>query len=124
MNKTIPLLCSTLGLVVGVSQPALAGHRDYDGYRDGYRDAYYAAPAKRHHHAHRNWVAPAAVVAITGIAAGIAASTYYAPRPVYVAPPPVYVPPPRPVYVVPERPVYVVPAQPVYAPAVTGYWGY
>jgi len=121
MNKTITLICSALGLMLGASsQSAVAGERYYDGYGDGY----YAAPVRHHHHRHRNWVAPAAVVAITGIAAGVAASAYYAPRPVYVAPPPVYVPPPRPVYYVQERPVYVVPAQTVYAPAVAGYWGY
>jgi hypothetical protein len=40
------------------------------------------------------WVAPAAVLAITGLAVGLAASTYYAPPVQVVAPQPVYVPPP------------------------------
>ena len=128
MKTPITSLCLALFLALGASAPAFADHR-YDG---GYRDGYYEPPRHRHHHEGRyrddyraeRWVAPAAIVALTGIAAGVAASAYYAPRPVYVAPPqPVYVPP-RPVYVVPARPVYAVPAQPVYAAPAVGYWGY
>ena len=54
------------------------------------------------------WRHAAAVLAITGIAAGIAASTYYAPAPVYVAP----------------QPVYVAPVRPVYSAPAAGYWNY
>lgn len=131
--KTTTSLCIALGLALGASS-ALADQRYHGGHRDGYyapppqyrqgghRDGYYAPPPQYRHGGHGNrWVAPAAILAITGIAAGIAASTYYAPAPVYVAPP---LPQPRPVYVVPARPVYVVPSPPVYAPPPGGYWGY
>ena len=53
---------------------------------------------------------PAAVLAITGIAAGIAASTYYTPPP-----PPVYVQ---------RQPVYIEAPQAVYVAPQPGYWRY
>lgn len=129
MKTPITSLCLALCLALGASAPALADHRYYGGSRDGY----YEPPRYRHHHEGRyrdgyggdRWVGPAAIVALTGIAAGVVASAYYAPRPVYVEPPqPIYVPSPRPVYVVPTRPVYAVPAQPVYAAPPVGYWRY
>lgn len=132
MKTTITSLAIVLSLGLGFSQPVLADRGGYEG--GGYRGGYYARPAQQHHHggyygggSHRGygWVAPAAALALTGIAVGVAASTYYAPQPVYVAPPqPVYELPPRTVYVVPSRPAYVVTPQPVYAPAPGGYWGY
>lgn len=129
MKTTITPLCIALSLTLGISAPALADHRYRDDYRGDYRGGYYESAPRHHHGGHyrggNGWVGPAAVLAITGIVAGVAASTYYAPRPVYVAPPePVYVPAPRPVYVVPARPVYALPPQPVYGPPPGFYSGY
>lgn len=134
MKTTITSLCLVLSLGLGFSQPALADRGGYEG--GGYRGGYYAPAAQQRHHNHGGyygggsyrgygWVGPAAALALTGIAVGVAASNYYAPPPVYVAQPQVvYEPPPRTVYVVPSRPAYVVTPQPVYAPAPGGYWGY
>ena len=58
-----------------------------------------------------NWAGPAAVLAIAGIAAGVAAASYYAP-------------PPQPVYVQPQEPVYIEAPQPVYVAPPRGYWRY
>ena len=98
-----------------LSTPALAdrGH-DRGYYRpapERYNHGYYRPAPPRHDHGnHRGygWAGPAAVLAITGIAAGIAASTYYAPAPAYVAP----------------QPVYVAPVRPVYSALAAGYWNY
>lgn len=107
MNTTLRSLCLALSLSLA-AMPALAD-RGY-GHR---HNGYYGPPAHHHgHHHHQKyrWGAPAAALAITGLAAGVAAAAWYAtPRPVYVAPQPVYVQPP---------PV-VVPAQPA-----GGYWHY
>lgn len=91
MKTTITSLCIALALTLGASSPALAdrGHRDHDRYYGNRHD--YGPP--RHYQQHReyrrSWVGPAAVLAIAGIAAGVAASTWYAPpaQRVYVAPP-------------------------------------
>ena len=93
MKTTSPSLC--IALALGAATPALADRGDHRG---DYR-SYYPRPQYYDHHRGPSrgygWVAPAAVLAIAGIAAGVAASTYYAPRPVYVAPPQaVYVAPP------------------------------
>ena len=108
--KTTTTICLALTVALGLSTPALAdrGH-DRGYYRPAPNHYNYGRPAPSHHH-HRGygWAAPAAVLAITGIAAGIAASNYYAPAPAYVAPQPVYVAPPRPIYSAP----------------LAGYWNY
>lgn len=104
-----------IALALATSTPALADRGDYRGdyrgdshagYRGDYRAAYrgdYRGGYARHgdYHQHRGnargygWVAPAVVLGIAGIAAGLAASSDYVPRPVYVAPAqPVYVAPP------------------------------
>ncbi|MBN8449482.1 MAG: hypothetical protein J0M13_10840 [Candidatus Accumulibacter sp.] len=120
MKTTIAPICLVLSLALGFSTPAVADHGRHGGYRGGHYGGHYAAQPYHHHPGHYRqdrWVAPAAVLALTGIVAGVAAATYYSPPPVYVAPPPVYVAPP-------PRPIYVVPAQPLYAPAPGRYWGY
>jgi hypothetical protein len=106
MKTTISSISIALCLALAVSTPALA---DRGHHRDGHRAYYVPAPAQ--HHGYRRdygWAVPAAVLAITGIAAGIAASNYYVPEAVYVAP----------------RPLEVVPAQPVYSAPAAGYWNY
>ena len=114
MKTTIIPLCSAICIALGISSPALADHgHDRGYYRPGpqhYGRGDYRPAPPRYDHGHRRgygWVGPAAILAITGIAAGIAASNYYAPAPAYVAPQPVYVAP---------RPVYAAPA--------AGYWNY
>ena len=109
MKTTITSLCIALVLTLGASTTALADH--------GYRGGYYDGP-QRHHHHHdggysrgSNWAGPAAVLAIAGIAAGVAAASYYAP-------------PPQPVYVQPQEPVYIEAPQPVYVAPPRGYWRY
>ena len=114
MKTTIIPLCGALCIALAASSPALADHGHDRGY---YRPAprhydhgdYRPAPP-RYDHGHRRgygWAGPAALLAITGIAAGIAASTYYAPAPAYVEPQPVYVAP-----------------RPVYSEPTAGYWNY
>ena len=106
MKTAISSISIALCIALGVSTPALA---DRGHYRDGHR-GYYAKSPAHHHGNHRayGWAGPAALLAITGIAAGIAASNYYAPEPVYVA----------------RQPVYVAPAQPVHSAPAAGYWNY
>jgi hypothetical protein len=91
MKTNTTSLCIALCLALGASTPALAD-------RGGQRGYYYQPAQHRdyHHGGSRGygWVAPAAVLAITGLAVGLAASTYYAPPVQVVAPQPVYVPPP------------------------------
>jgi hypothetical protein len=119
MKTTIAPICLVLSLALGFSTPAVADHGRHGSYRGGHYGGHYAVQPYHHHTGHYRqdrWVAPAAVLALTGIVAGVAAATYYSP-PVYVAPPPVYVAPP-------PRQIYVVPAQPLYAPAPGRYWGY
>lgn len=128
MKTTTTSLCLALSLALGFSTPALA---DRYAYRDDFgRQRGYDANAERHHHRWRHerndrWVAPLAILALTGIAVGIAASTQGPPpRPVYVEPPP----PPPPVYapaygaVYAPAPVYAAPPRPPrYAPPVVVY---
>ena len=116
MKTTITPLCIALSFALGCSTPALADPGDYrGGYRGDYRGDYrghYSPPQHDHHRGHSSrygWVAPAAVLAIAGIAAGVAASSYYAPRSAYVAP---------------AEPVYVTPAQPVYVEPPSAFWNY
>jgi hypothetical protein len=114
MKTTIIPLCGALCIALAASSPALADHGHDRGY---YRPApgYYGRgdyrPAlPRYDRGQRRgygWAGPAALLAITGIAAGIAASTYYAPAPAYVEPQPVYVEP-----------------RPVYGGPTAGYWNY
>ena len=110
MKTTISSICIALCLALGTSTPAMAdrGHdRGYYRPAPGHYNHGYAHP-HRHHQRSYGWAAPAAVLAITGIAAGIAAANYYAPAPTYVAP----------------QPVYVEPARPVYPAPLAGYWNY
>ena len=107
MKTTISSLCIALVLTLGASTTALADH--------GYNGGYYDGPQRHHHHdggysRGSGWAGPAAVLAITGIAAGIAASTYYTPPP-----PPVYVQ---------RQPVYIEAPQAVYVAPQPGYWRY
>ena len=97
MKTTINSLSIALCLALGATTPALADHgRDRDYYRPmprHYSHGDYRPAPPRYDHGHRRgygWAGPAALLAITGIAAGIAASTYYAPAPAYVEPQPVY----------------------------------
>lgn len=110
MKTPISSICIALCLALGSTTQALADRGHDRGYhRPAHPSFFHARPApQRHHGHHRNygWAGPAAVLAITGIAAGIAASTYYAPA--YVAP----------------QPVYVTPASPRYAMPLAGYWNY
>lgn len=109
MNTIIKPISIALCMVLCTTTPALAD-RGHD--RSHYR------PAPRHHdgghHRGYGWAGPAALLAITGIVAGIAASNYHAPAPVYVEPLPIYVAP---------QPVYVAPRTADAAPAA-GYWHY
>ena len=92
MKTTIRTLCIALGIVLGASAsaPAFADRGHHRGYD--------APPARPHHGGHphghhgHGWGAPAVLLAITGLAAGIAAATYYSPpqREVYAPPPPAY----------------------------------
>ena len=102
MKTTITSLSIALCLALGAATPALADR--------GHDRGYYRPAPPRYDHGHRRgygWAGPAALLAITGIAAGIAASTYYAPAPAYVEPQPVYVAP-----------------RPVYGGPTAGYWNY
>lgn len=85
MKKFAPLLLSaTLAATgIGTAQADWGRHRDFrpPGH-------------SHHHHRHqhregRNWIGPAAVLAITGLAIGAAAygNAYAEPAPVYTAPP-------------------------------------
>lgn len=109
MKTTINSLCIALILTLGASTTALADH--------GYRGSYYDGPQRHHHHdggysRGSGWAGPAALLAIAGIAVGVAASNYYAP-------------PPQPVYVQqPQQPVYIEAPQPGYAAPPSGYWRY
>ncbi len=114
MKTTIISLCGALCIALGTSSPALADHGHDRGYYrpapQQYNHGDYRPAPPRYNNGHRRgygWAGPAALLAITGIAAGIAASTYYAPAPAYVEPQPIYVAP---------RPVYAAPA--------AGYWNY
>jgi hypothetical protein len=114
MKTTIIPLCGALCIALAASSPALAdrGH-DRGYYRPAprhYDHGDYRPALPRYDRGHRRgygWAGPAALLAITGIAAGIAASTYYAPAPAYVEPQPVYVEP-----------------RPVYGSPTPGYWNY
>jgi hypothetical protein len=113
MKTTISSLCIALVLTLGASNIALADHN----YRGGYYNGNYGGPPRHHYHdggysRGSGWAGPAAVLAIAGIAAGIAASTYYSPPP-----PPVYVQQP-------QQPVYIEAPQPAYVAPQPGYWRY
>lgn len=76
------LLSATLAATgIGTAQADWGHHRDF-------------RPPEHFHHHHReggrNWIGPAAVLAITGLAIGAAAygNAYAQPAPVYAAPPP------------------------------------
>ena len=106
MKTTITSLCIALSLTLGAAGNALADH--------GHRGRYYDGPPRHHHYGGdyrgNSWAGPAAVLAIAGIAAGIAAASYYTQ-------------PPPPVYVAPQEPVYIE-VPPVYEAPRSGYWRY
>lgn len=88
MKKTTALcLAISLSLAAGGTAQADWGrHGGYDDYRPPHEFRY-----EHHDHGYRrgpNWVGPAALLAITGLAVGAAAYSQYRPAPVYVAPPP------------------------------------
>lgn len=114
MKTTITSISIALCLALGAATPALADHGHDRGYYRPvprhYSHGDYRPAPPRYDHGYRRgygWAGPAALLAITGIAAGIAASTYYAPAPAYVEPQPVYVAP-----------------RPVYGEPTAGYWNY
>lgn len=88
MTKSLSLLLSA-ALFAGSISTAQA---DW-GYRRGY---YSPPPMHHHHHRERNdWIGPAAILAITGLAIGAAAynSNHYEPPAPSYGPQPVYAPP-------------------------------
>lgn len=95
MKKT-SALCLALSLTLGTAGTAQADWERHGGHRG-------PSYEHRHHHGHRggpNWVGPAALLAITGLAIGAVAYSQAAPAEVYSAP--AYAPPPRPVQIQPE----------------------
>lgn len=95
MKKTTAL-CLALSLTLGTAGTAQADWERHGGHRG-------PSYEHRHHHGHRggpNWVGPAALLAITGLAIGAVAYSQAAPAQVYSAP--AYAPPPRPVQIQPE----------------------
>jgi hypothetical protein len=98
--KKITTLCLALSLALGTAGTAQADWGRHDGWRD--HDGYHPSHEYRHdrdEHRGSDWVGPAAILAIAGLAVGAAAYSQYNPAPVYVAP--AYSPPP-PVQVAPE----------------------
>ncbi len=82
MKKFVAILvASTLALTTATTAYADWG-RHHGGHYRGH-----------HHHHHRgggNWIGPAAVLAITGLALGAAAYSHASPAPVYAPPAPGY----------------------------------
>lgn len=79
--KKLSTLCVTAILALTATASAQADWYRHGGYRD-----------YGHHHHYRggsDWIGPAAVLAITGLAVGaaVASQNYYTPAPVYSAPP-------------------------------------
>ncbi len=109
MKTTIIPLCGALCIALAASSPALADRGYYRPVPRYDHGDYRPAPPRYDRGYRRGYglAGPAALLAITGIAAGIAASTYYAPAPAYVEPQPVYVEP-----------------RPVYGGPTAGYWNY
>ena len=88
--KKIATLTLALSLVLGSISTAQADWGRHDRHGHGHR----------HHQVHRggpSWGAPAALLAITGLAIGAAAYSQANAAPVYVAP--AYTPPPRPIVI-------------------------
>jgi hypothetical protein len=113
--KKLTALSLSLSLALGTIGTA---HADWDRH-DGYRPA----PHYRHYDEHRggnNWIGPAAVLAIAGLAIGAAVASHSAPptAPVYSVP--AY---PAPAY---SAPVYAAPAYNPPAPTMpeVGSWYY
>ena len=82
---------TALNLILSLSLFASgAAHADWGHHGGPGRFGPPAPPMPMHHHHHGNdWVVPAAVLAITGLAVGAALSEPRPqPQPVYVAPPP------------------------------------
>ena len=98
MKKTISLCLAAL-LTLGTSVSAQADRGRHDGYREHYNRHDNRHEHHNHYRSRSNWVGPAALLAITGMAVGAAvySSQAYS-GPVYIAPPP-----PRPVQVAPDN---------------------
>ena len=86
MKKAISILLAA-SLTLGSAGNAFAD-------RGGHHHRHFRPPVPHHHHHHRpyrsDWVGPAAVLAITGLAIGAAtygSRAYAEPAPVYQAPP-------------------------------------
>jgi hypothetical protein len=82
MKKTTAF-CLSISLALACTGTAQADWGQHRGYRN--------PPATKHHHRHhdrhgQNWVGPAAILAITGLAIGAAYSQAQA-APIYSAPP-------------------------------------
>lgn len=88
MKKFATLLLSATLLATSIG----TAQADWGRYRD------FRPPEHFHHHHRegRNWIGPAAVLAITGLAIGAAAygNAYAQPAPVYAQPAPIYTAPP------------------------------
>lgn len=90
--KKMTAFCLSISLALAFTGTAQADWGQHRGYRS-------PPPAKHHHHGHhqshgQNWVGPAAILAITGLAIGAAYSQANA-APIYSAPPrPLPAPPP------------------------------
>lgn len=90
MKKSTALLVA-LSLALASTGSAQADGGRHGGY--GYRDRGHHGHYHGGHHRAGNWVGPAAILAITGLAIGAAYSHAQA-APVYAAPQPTYQPPP------------------------------
>lgn len=98
MKKTTAL-CLAISLALGTAGTAQADWGRHDGYRHHHQE---------YRHGGSDWVGPAALLAITGLAIGAAAYSQASAAPAYQAP--VYVAPPPPV--------------PVQVPLESGNWYY
>lgn len=87
MKKTTAL-CLAISLALGTAGTAQADWGRHGGH-GGHRQHYDGGSR------HNNWIGPAAILAITGLAIGAAAYSQANAAPVYVAPPRAYQAPPE-----------------------------
>lgn len=92
MKKFATLLLSATLLATSIG----AAHADWGRHRDFRPPEHFHHHHHHHHHESRNWIGPAAILAITGLAIGAAAygNAYAQPAPVYAQPEPIYTAPP------------------------------
>lgn len=91
--KTSTALCLALSVAIGTSSTAQADWGRHDEHRSNRHERHH----KNHDHDYRqrsNWVGPAAILAITGLAIGAAAYSQANAAPAYIAPPQPVQPPP------------------------------